>query len=84
MKHFLSAKDTASFQQLISEALKYKANPLKDHSLGKGKRMGLLFLNPSMRTRLSTEIAAKNLGMDVIVFNEGKMVGHSNLKTKQS
>lgn len=71
MKNFLSAKD-ANFQQLISEALKYKANPLKDQSLGKGKRMGLLFLNPSMRTRLSTEIAAKNLGMDVIVFNVGQ------------
>jgi N-succinyl-L-ornithine transcarbamylase len=72
MKHFLSSQDATSFQQLISEALKYKANPLKDQSLGKGKRMGLLFLNPSMRTRLSTEIAAKNLGMDVIVFNVGQ------------
>ena len=36
---------------------------------GKGKRLGLLFLNPSMRTRLSTQIAAQNLGMEAIVFN---------------
>ncbi|MFN7493979.1 MAG: acetylornithine carbamoyltransferase [Cyclobacteriaceae bacterium] len=45
---------------------------MKSVHLGQGKRMGLLFLNPSMRTRLSTEIAAKNLGMDVIVFNVGQ------------
>jgi N-succinyl-L-ornithine transcarbamylase len=39
--------------------------------LGAGKRIGLLFLNPSMRTRLSTQIAANNLGMEAIVFNVG-------------
>lgn len=72
MKQFISSQDAGSFQQLIDQALEYKSNPLKDHSIGKGKRMGLLFLNPSMRTRLSTEIAAKNLGMDVIVFNVGQ------------
>jgi len=49
----------------------YKASPLKDRSLGSTKRLGCLFLNPSMRTRLSTQIAAQNLGMDVIVFNVG-------------
>lgn len=42
-----------------------------DKTLGVGKRIGLLFLNPSMRTRLSTQIAAQNLGMDTIVFNVG-------------
>jgi N-succinyl-L-ornithine transcarbamylase len=72
MNHFLSSNDTVNLQSLIAKALEYKSNPLKDVSLGKGKRMGLLFLNPSMRTRLSTEIAAKNLGMDVIVFNVGQ------------
>jgi N-succinyl-L-ornithine transcarbamylase len=39
--------------------------------LGNRKRIGLLFLNPSMRTRLSTQIAAQNLGMEAIVFNVG-------------
>ena len=39
---------------------------------GKNKRIGLLFLNPSMRTRLSTQIAAQNLGMEAIVFNVGQ------------
>jgi N-succinyl-L-ornithine transcarbamylase len=72
MNHFLSSNDAVNFQSLIAKALEYKNNPLKDMALGKGKRMGLLFLNPSMRTRLSTEIAAKNLGMDVIVFNVGQ------------
>jgi N-succinyl-L-ornithine transcarbamylase len=41
-------------------------------SLGKDKRIGLLFLNPSLRTRLSTQVAAKNLGMEAIVFNVDK------------
>ncbi|MFN5550474.1 MAG: acetylornithine carbamoyltransferase [Bacteroidota bacterium] len=72
MKKFISCHDASDFQSLIAKALEYKSNPLKDATLGKGKRMGLLFLNPSMRTRLSTEIAAKNLGMDVIVFNVGQ------------
>jgi N-succinyl-L-ornithine transcarbamylase len=72
MKNFISSHDATNFQSLIAKALEYKNNPLKDVLLGKGKRMGLLFLNPSMRTRLSTEIAAKNLGMDVIVFNVGQ------------
>jgi N-succinyl-L-ornithine transcarbamylase len=72
MKKFISCHDVSNLQALIAKALDYKSNPLKDATLGKGKRMGLLFLNPSMRTRLSTEIAAKNLGMDVIVFNVGQ------------
>lgn len=56
---------------LVKKALAYKANPFKDKLLGAGKRIGLLFLNPSMRTRLSTQIAAQNLGMEAIVFNVG-------------
>jgi N-succinyl-L-ornithine transcarbamylase len=49
----------------------YKANPLADKTLGANKRIGCIFLNPSMRTRLSTQIAAQNLGMEAIVFNVG-------------
>jgi N-succinyl-L-ornithine transcarbamylase len=71
MKNFVSVQDVASISQLVDKALAYKSNPLADKSLGAGKRMGLLFLNPSMRTRLSTQIAAQNLGMDTIVFNVG-------------
>ena len=56
---------------MVKKALDYKSNPLKDKTLGVNKRIGCLFLNPSMRTRLSTQIAAQNLGMEVIIFNVG-------------
>ena len=69
MENFLSVHDADNIDYLVKTALNFKKNPLSDHSLGKGKRVGLLFLNPSMRTRLSTQIAAQNLGMEAIVFN---------------
>jgi N-succinyl-L-ornithine transcarbamylase len=72
MKNFISVNDAPDIDALVKKALDYKANPFKDKSLGAGKRMGLLFLNPSMRTRLSTQIAAANLGMEAIVFNVGQ------------
>jgi N-succinyl-L-ornithine transcarbamylase len=72
MKKFLSVHDVPNIQSLIEKALAYKSNPLTDKSLGAGKRIGLLFLNPSMRTRLSTQIAAQNLGIEAIVFNVGQ------------
>src|SRR5882757_4544596 len=72
MKKFLSVQDAPSIQSLIEKALAYKSNPFLDKNLGYGKRIGLLFLNPSMRTRLSTQIAAQNLGMEPIVFNVGQ------------
>lgn len=72
MKHFTSVLDVADINMLVEKALSYKANPLSDNTLGNGKRMGLLFMNPSMRTRISTQIAARNLGMEVIVFNIDK------------
>lgn len=72
MKKFLSVDDVPDITALITKALAYKVNPLADKTLGAGKRMGLLFLNPSMRTRLSTQIAAQNLGMEPIVFNVGQ------------
>jgi len=69
LKNFLSVHDAGNIDSLIKTAINFKANPLSNQSLGKGKRIGLLFLNPSMRTRLSTQIAAQNLGMEAIVFN---------------
>ena len=72
MKNFISVKDVKNVSQIVRDAIAYKADPLKDQSLGKGLRIGLLFLNPSMRTRLSTQIAAQNLGMEAIVFNVGQ------------
>lgn len=72
MRNFLSVNEVDNLPGLIKQALAYKANPFKDATLGERKRLGMLFLNPSMRTRISTQIAAKNLGMDAIVFNVGQ------------
>lgn len=72
MTNFLSVEDTYNINALVQKALAYKNDPLADKNLGNGKRMGLLFLNPSMRTRLSTQVAAANLGMECIVFNVGQ------------
>ncbi|ANI89145.1 acetylornithine carbamoyltransferase [Arachidicoccus ginsenosidimutans] len=71
-KKFTSVEDVADINALVQKALQYKANPFADVALGVNKRIGLLFLNPSLRTRLSTQIAAKNLGMEAIVFNVDK------------
>jgi N-succinyl-L-ornithine transcarbamylase len=71
LKQFISVQDVTKIDDLVQKALAYKANPLKDQQLGKGKRIGLIFLNPSLRTRLSTQIAAENLGMQPIMFNVG-------------
>lgn len=71
MKQFLSVKDAEQIDHLVESALRFKADPYRDHLLGRGKRIGCLFLNPSMRTRLSTQIAAQQLGMEAIVFNIG-------------
>jgi N-succinyl-L-ornithine transcarbamylase len=71
LKKFISVHDVNDIDALVKKALAYKADPFKDRTLGKNKRIGCLFLNPSMRTRLSTQIAAQNLGMEAIVFNVG-------------
>jgi N-succinyl-L-ornithine transcarbamylase len=71
LKKFISVKDAGNINSLIESALAYKRSRYKDKSLGLNKRIGLLFLNPSMRTRLSTQIAAQNLGMEPVVFNIG-------------
>ena len=72
MKNFISVDDISDMDALIQKALMYKANPFADKLLGTDKRIGLLFLNPSMRTRLSTQVAAQNLGLEPIVFNVDK------------
>ena len=72
MKNFISVNNVDNINALAAKALAYKANPFVDSGLGKNKRIGLLFLNPSLRTRLSTRIAANNLGMDAVVFNIDK------------
>lgn len=72
MRNFISVHDVKDINALAANALMYKADPFKDRKLGADKRIGLLFLNPSLRTRLSTQVAAANLGMEAIVFNVDK------------
>ncbi len=72
MKQFISVDDVEDINALAEKALAYKSNPFTDKRLGENKRIGLLFLNPSLRTRLSTQIAAENLGLQVLTFNVDK------------
>jgi N-succinyl-L-ornithine transcarbamylase len=69
MRNFISVNDVKDLPALVQSALDIKKNPFQDSMLGKNKTLGLLFLNPSLRTRLSTHKAAQNLGMNVITFN---------------
>lgn len=72
MKKFTSVQDIDNIDQLVMEALIEKKFPFANKHLGKNKTLGLIFLNPSLRTRLSTQRAAQNLGMEVIVMNLDK------------
>ncbi|MCW3463629.1 acetylornithine carbamoyltransferase [Chitinophaga nivalis] len=72
MKQFISASDVPSVPRLVDIAMSYKQDPFRDKELGKNKTLGMIFLNPSLRTRLSTQVAAKNLGMEAVVFNIDK------------
>jgi len=72
MKNFISVEDVPDLSALLRKAQEYKAQRFKDKHLGEGKTIGMLFFNPSMRTRISTQVAARNLGMEVIVFNVEK------------
>ncbi|TND07776.1 MAG: N-succinyl-L-ornithine transcarbamylase [Bacteroidetes bacterium] len=69
MKHFTTVHDVANVQALVSDALQLKANPYDYSTLGKNKTLGLFFLDPSLRTRLSTQKAAQLLGMHVLAMN---------------
>lgn len=69
MKKFTSVTDVKNAQELANLGLELKKNPFSHKHLGENKTMGIIFMNPSLRTRLSTQKAAKNLGMDVMVMN---------------
>lgn len=69
MKQYLSIADLPDFSTAVKAAIALKKKPFKNKKLGRNKTIGLLFFNPSLRTRISTQKAAKNLGMEVIVMN---------------
>jgi len=72
MKLFSSVNDVTDIDALVKEALALKQNPYANQDLGKNKTLALVFLNPSLRTRMSTQKAALNLGMNVMVLNIDK------------
>src|SRR5690606_21637687 len=72
MKQFFSVADVSDLSNMVDEALRLKRAPFAYEHLGKRKTLGLVFLNPSLRTRLSTQKAALQLGMDVMVMNMDK------------
>lgn len=69
MKKYTTIKDISNLSETIKEAILLKMNPFEYSNLGKHKTLVMLFFNASLRTRLSTEKAAKNLGMSVMVLN---------------
>ncbi|MDH5413540.1 MAG: N-acetylornithine carbamoyltransferase [Flavobacteriaceae bacterium] len=69
MKKYTSVNDIIHLPQLIDETLLLKKDPLSFNELGKNKTIVMLFFNPSLRTRLSTQKAAMNLGMQIMVMN---------------
>lgn len=72
MQHFTTVYDVKDLIQLVNEAIQLKSSPYGFDQLGKNKTLGLIFLNPSLRTRLSTQKAAKMLGMEVMLMNIDK------------
>jgi len=69
MKNYTTIKDICNLQDTLKDAILLKKNPFKFSALGKRKTLIMLFFNSSLRTRLSTEKAAKNLGMEVMILN---------------
>ncbi|MCC3160018.1 N-acetylornithine carbamoyltransferase [Hymenobacter sp. 15J16-1T3B] len=71
MKKFTSFADVPDYRALLQQALEIKQNPFGYQHLGKNKTVGLIFFNPSLRTRLSSIKAAYNLGAQAWVLNAG-------------
>ena len=69
MRHFTSVKQLGDLNEAFQKAKYVKENPFADQKLGRNKTLLMIFFNSSLRTRLSTQKAALNLGMNVIVLD---------------
>jgi len=69
MKQFISINDVGDIDKAIADMIQIKTNPYQNKHLGLDKTLSLIFFNQSLRTRLSTDIAAKNLGLNTSVLN---------------
>ncbi|MFA5202208.1 MAG: N-acetylornithine carbamoyltransferase [Bacteroidales bacterium] len=81
MRHFTSVKDIGPLDKAVAQALEIKKDRFACAGLGKNKTALLIFFNSSLRTRLSTQKAAENLGMKVIVLDIQQ--GAWNLETER-
>ncbi|MEM6633975.1 MAG: N-acetylornithine carbamoyltransferase, partial [Bacteroidota bacterium] len=72
MKHFTSVNDVPNLELLKQDAQDLASHPNMYQEMGKGRTLGMIFFNPSLRTRMSTQRAAHLLGLSTIVMNIGK------------
>ncbi|MBS1581928.1 MAG: acetylornithine carbamoyltransferase, partial [Bacteroidetes bacterium] len=69
MKRFTSVHDVADVPALVQQALQLKRDPWAHAAIGRRRTLGLVFMDPSLRTRISTQKAAEQLGLNVMVMN---------------
>jgi N-succinyl-L-ornithine transcarbamylase len=69
MKNFTGINDVSDFNGLMQDAIHLHKNNALFSAIAQGKTLGMVFMNPSLRTRLSTQKAAQELGFDTIVMN---------------
>jgi len=69
MKNYLTIDDLPNLDNAVAEALTLKKDPYKYNNIGGKKTLGMLFFNPSLRTRLSTQKAAQQLGIHTMIMN---------------
>ncbi|MGB0600614.1 MAG: N-acetylornithine carbamoyltransferase [Flavobacteriaceae bacterium] len=69
MKNYLTLEDIPNLQQAVNQVIALKKEPYSNEHLGRQKTLGMLFFNPSLRTRLSTQKAAQYLGLKTMVMN---------------
>ena len=69
MKNYLTLEDIPNLQQAVNQVIDLKKEPYSNEHLGRQKTLGMLFFNPSLRTRLSTLKAAQHLGLKTMVMN---------------
>ncbi|MDD1419918.1 N-acetylornithine carbamoyltransferase [Dolichospermum sp. ST_sed1] len=72
LKHFIAKPNSSEVQNLLNLAALAKKNPLQNRNLGLGKSIALIFFNPSLRTRMSMQKAAANLGLNCMMLNVGQ------------
>jgi len=69
MKNYLTLEDIPNLKQAVDQVIALKKEPYSNEYLGRQKTLGMLFFNPSLRTRLSTQKAAQHLGLKTMVMN---------------